>query len=623
MKTNRIIRLLLPCALGILLAACEQDDIGSDTGTLPEGMYPVEIFAVQEAESGGIQTRVTDPPGETQSQWSDGDKIFVKMYAEDDPNTVIATGEYKYDEEGKFVAEQGKGLYWPEPDKTYNFTGWYYPDKRNNDGNKTYSLSDQTNNLVYMMYGTGTGQYSSTQPLTMNFDHKLAKIRVTLNGVNQNNINDYEVSVKNYSKCSITDANEVIGTGSLQFIPMRKNLEDGSFEANVVPGQYPTGETELFQIKKKTDATNFQVATAKQSDVSFNVGHIHPYDISLGTKWISGIVLSAGQNPTINKDMFIQSPGGNNNITVSNKDGTPITITFDARVEIDNFTQLWQRDPVITIDENTEVILKVPRGEYNIKSYDGAAIVMKDGAKLTIMGDDKESSTLNVTVVLINTHQEYNLALKDNKSYVGIGADFGNNINLKGITIKNIKLKVEYQYDEPIRDDQQYFFSGVYNDAAIGLSHYHGNTSVVQSCDNITIDNADVTVFTADRNGEGACIGTGSFKLSFSNSVAYTIETISISNSKVTANAKDGGACIGFGVMKEEKSHSGTINNITITDTDLYLQTQKDPDAYANAYMVGCGKWLKQEYTNTEMTIGTMSINGTTLPAGSQGWNKE
>ena len=240
MKTNRIIRLLLPCALGILLAACVQEDIGSDTGTLPEGMYPVEIFAVQEAESGGIQTRVTDPPGsDNQSQWSNGDKIFVKMYKENDPNTVIATGEYKYDNtSSKFVAEQGKGLYWPDqnPSTQYKFTGWYYPNNRNNaNGNNTYSLSDQTNNLAYIMYcNDAIGHYG--EALKMTFKHKLAKIRVTLNEVDLTNINDYEVSVKNYSKCSITDANEVIGTGSLQFIPMRKNLEDGSFEANVVPG---------------------------------------------------------------------------------------------------------------------------------------------------------------------------------------------------------------------------------------------------------------------------------------------------------------------------------------------------------------------------------------------------
>ncbi|WP_455611204.1 hypothetical protein, partial [Bacteroides sp.] len=87
-----------------------------------------------------------DPKGSKRSHWSNGDKIFVKMYEENAPNTVIATGEYRYDGD-KFVADQGKGLYWPDLNQRtrYKFTGWYYPDNQDNaDGKKEYDLKNST-----------------------------------------------------------------------------------------------------------------------------------------------------------------------------------------------------------------------------------------------------------------------------------------------------------------------------------------------------------------------------------------------------------------------------------------------------------------------------------------------
>mgnify|MGYP000147962230 CR=1 FL=1 len=584
MKTNRIIRLLLPCALGILLAACVQEDIGSDTGTLPEGMYAVEIFAVQEAENGGIQTRVTDPPGNNRSQWSDGDKIFVKMYAEDDPNTVIATGEYSYDESTKkFIAVEKKGLYWPEPNKTYNFTGWYYPNNLDNaDGKKEYDLKNST----YIMYGEGNGQYGN--PLTMIFSHKLAKVRVKLQ--NSSTTGELSVSVWGHKKFKV-NGSELSGS-SWGLISMKK-MDDGSFEANVVPETYESMEFEIHQ--KNGDETT--VATAKQSTESkLNAGIIYPYTIDIrgNTEWVKEHDLKNKLEADITEDIILYytyvpsayaQSASPNTIKVANGVGVTITIR-DLKIGYKSANpSIWDMDvpvngPIMTIGEGAKVTLKV-KGEENLfyPTEGGAGIEMKNGSSLTIVGDGRENSKLSIITQ----------AGTETKGCPCIGSAYteSGSVELEGITIQDVTL-----------DLTQGGKYGYYSSAAIGLAHSH-EQSRNQSCKSIKIENSDVKIV---NRGDGACIGTGVLESAGkTRSFSYNIDQISITNSLIDAEAQHG-ACIGFGRRATEAKIDGTIGKIFIdNNTTLKLRAQGSLAGFKDGYTVGCGKI--SETASSEPTI--------------------
>lgn len=572
MKTNRIIRLLLPCALGILLAACGQEDIGSSTGTLPEGMYPVEIFAVQEAETGGIQTRVTDPPGsDNQSQWSDGDKIFVKM-------DNGSTGVYKYNG-GKFIAE-GKGLYWPDM-KLHKFTGWYYPDNQDNaDGKKEYNLD----NSVYIMYGEGNGQYGN--PLTMKFSHKLAKVRVTLQDFPTSG--EFSVSVWGYKKFKV-NGSELSGS-NWELISMKKNT-DGSFEANIVPGQYDNVKLQIC----KTENGQKTEATAKLSNnPTLTAGKIHPYVISLNpdTKWVKVLESVPSEGLTIDGDVII------NDNPSWNRNNRTINVTNNAHVTIrglnmgKDFSQ--SGNTAISIAESKHLTLKV-EGIYNeFHIANGAGIEMQNGSSLTIIGDGKEKSKLTIKTNAGSEGQS-NICIGSVSSHDTKGPT---EVLLEKIIIKDVSLELH-----------QGQVSGLFSAAAIGLSY---GVRANQSCKGIEIDNANITV---TNEGKGACIGIGAFNSSNLGDMSFNITDISINNSYIKATAEGGGACIGFGV-KEKDRITGEIGNITISQTSLELT------ANPGAFLVGRGQM------NTQVnppTIEKMTVNGETvdLVTSPGGWQQQ
>lgn len=565
MKTSRIIRLLLPCALGILLTACVQEDIGSDTGTLPEGMYPVEIFAVQEAENGGIQTRVTDPPGETQSQWSDGDKIFVKM-------DNGSTGVYKYNG-GKFIAE-GKGLYWPDM-KPHRFTGWYYPNNQDNaDGKKEYDLD----NSVYIMYGEGNGQYGT--PLEMSFSHKLAKIRVTLQDIPTSG--ELSVSVWGYKKFKV-NGSELSGS-NWDLISMKKNT-DGSFEANIVPGQYDNVKLQIC----KTENGQKTEATAKLPNQStLTAGKIHPYNILLkaGTEWVKVIESVPFEGLTIEDDVIINArPSldmGNRTIKVTKTANVTIRGLYMGMEH--NNTQSGQTAISIANDVNLTLTVEGNDNGFNISS--GAGIEMQNGSSLTIIGDGKEKSKLKIKTNA-GTLQQSNICI----GAVSCHKDGPTEVQLGKISIKDVSLELT----------QGSVVDSWYSAAAIGLSY--GLDSKGQSCDGIEIDNASVTV---TNNNEGACIGIGALQSYLSSAAeSFSITSILIKDSYIKATAKGGGACIGFGV-KTEKDMKGSIGNITISKTGLDLTTLSG----SGAFQVGRGKMNTQE--NPPTITNNIVVNGKT-----------
>ena len=173
MKKRHSIQILLAVAAIFLAAtACTQDELTDDT-RLPEGQYPLQIAAVTLGVEGGEaqpwgtpQTRVSENGDGTGSKWDGNEEIGVQIEGSTETATYIVQA-------GGTVTSNAP-LYWSDRDD-HTVTAWYPA------GDGTLDLSDQqTNGLAYLLSGTGTGDYRA--PVTLNFTHQLAKVRVTPTG---------------------------------------------------------------------------------------------------------------------------------------------------------------------------------------------------------------------------------------------------------------------------------------------------------------------------------------------------------------------------------------------------------------------------------------------------------
>ena len=215
-------------ALLLLLAACTQDELTDDT-RLPEGQYPLQIAAVTLGVEGGEaqpwgapQTRVSENGDGTGSvwDWNGTEMIGVQLGGETTTYTLNADKTLSTD----------APLYWQNT-QTATVTAWYPA----TDG--TLNLGDQSQNLAYLLSGTGTGDYLT--PVTLTFAHRLAKVRVTPTGDALGEVQSLQLYT--YTQCTYEKGTVVQGSQE-GWIEMKKceYTENGAtitcWEANVVPG---------------------------------------------------------------------------------------------------------------------------------------------------------------------------------------------------------------------------------------------------------------------------------------------------------------------------------------------------------------------------------------------------
>ena len=155
-------------AIFFAATACTQDELTDDT-RLPEGQYPLEITRITLGVEGGEaqpwgtpQTRVSESGDGTGSVFDAGDRFAVQIDGEEE------VGTYTVHDDHTVRAE--KPLYWSDTGE-HTVTAWYPAT------GGTLDLSDQSQSLAYLLYGTGSGNYQTQ--VTLNFTHALAKVRVT------------------------------------------------------------------------------------------------------------------------------------------------------------------------------------------------------------------------------------------------------------------------------------------------------------------------------------------------------------------------------------------------------------------------------------------------------------
>ena len=219
-----------PAAAALLLAtaACTTDEL-ADGNRLPEGQYPLEIARITLGVEGGEaqpwgtpQTRVSEIADGTGSVFDAGDLFAVQIDGEEE------VGTYTVQDDHTVRAETP--LYWSDRND-HTVTAWHPA----TDG--TIDLIDQSQSLAYLLSGTGTGKYPD--PVTLNFTHALAKVRITPSDDALGEVQSLQLYT--YTQCTYEKGNA--GQGSQEgWIEMKKceYTESGAtttcWEANVVPG---------------------------------------------------------------------------------------------------------------------------------------------------------------------------------------------------------------------------------------------------------------------------------------------------------------------------------------------------------------------------------------------------
>lgn len=259
MKKRHSIHLLLAAAALLLAtAACTKDEL-ADGNRLPEGQYPLEIARITLGVEGGEaqpwgapQTRVSEIADGTGSVFDAGDQFAVQIDGEEE------VGTYAVQDDHTVRAETP--LYWSDRND-HTVTAWYPA----TDG--TIDLSDQSQSLAYLLGGTGTGKYPD--PVTLNFTHALAKVRITPSDDALGEVQSLQLYT--YTLCTYEKGKT--GQGSQEgWIEMKKceYTENGAtitcWEANVVPD---------YEIKKLrangTEERNLSAAFTPEAGKFYNI----------------------------------------------------------------------------------------------------------------------------------------------------------------------------------------------------------------------------------------------------------------------------------------------------------------------------------------------------------------
>ena len=370
MKKRTLKTSYLWAALLLMFVACTQDELAEQAGILPEGKYPLQIGSVsitadvdqQPWSAGAPQTRVSENPDGNSSHWDYWDEIGVQI----EGSTKSGTFYLYYDYEWHPITP----VYW-EDTQAHKVRAWFPAD-----GN--VALDNQTKRLAYALYAkTAEAVDYKAGKIPLSFDHKLAKVRVKLEG--EKAADAKSVEIKTYTSCTLNADGTLTADGTEDFIPMVETTYNGAkcWEANVMPdhvikefrlngnegtlsddGLIPVaGMINTINIKASkspipedakpisgiyniSDDGNY-ILTGKLDGCQIHIGSGNPHiylkdaDISLNLDWKTPIYIQNG-NPTIHVI------GGNNTIKSDNSAGIYVhkssTVTITGRSREDKLT---------------------------------------------------------------------------------------------------------------------------------------------------------------------------------------------------------------------------------------------------------------------------------------------
>lgn len=288
----------------ILFTACTQDELAEQGTALPDGEYPLQIGSVSITAEASEEpwTRVTEKPDGSGSVWQPDDAITVSLDGE--------TATYTYDGS---AWTSDTPLYWKNT-QTAEVTAWYPA----TDG--VVNLSDQDRNgLTYVLRGTGTGNHQS--PVTLKFEHQLAKVRVVAKGTAE--VRD--ISIWNVPTICYIEEGKITGqdnstTGIIPMLSVEREGIGACWEASVGPDV----EIKYFSL----DGMNCELT----SPVTTQAGALHTITITANSKGTKTIDLSNGDYIINDDGTYYFSGTAGHAIRVTG--GNPNIYLEDAQISV-------------------------------------------------------------------------------------------------------------------------------------------------------------------------------------------------------------------------------------------------------------------------------------------------
>lgn len=526
---NKILNKWIFGAALLLFAACTQDELTEQAGTLPEGMYPLEISSVtlgaevssQPWGANVPQTRVSENTDRNSSKWDGGEVITVQLGDNKAPTTT-----YEVKNTDGTLELTGNQLYWAKRED--KVTAWY-PE------NGTIPLSNQSGGLAYVLQATAE-KAAYDKPVALDFSHQLAKIRVKLAGEKAGSVND--VKIESYTSCTNTNGTVSTDGATVGEITMYHLNGTNIYEANVVPGK----TIEKFKV-------NDGEWVALSTKVTPLKGQVH--EITIDVKKASLKPVDGKFTVNAGDDVLIKDYSGPASIVVNGNGNATITL--------DN-VQLTTENTAMEINSGATVTLNVVGTKNSLTSTNGSGIGAHENCNITIKGNGTGNSKLTVS-----SGEGHNVGV----GFITVAGTA--TYNYGDIEISDVTLSVTASTG-----------GGGTAGAAIGVTGSVAGWANRINCGNITINNSNIT---ANSKG-GAGIGTGVWSMQH-----LSMGVISITGSTVTVTSGDDGygwspACIGMGVVECGTPANGgvTIQKINIEKSKFNLTTNG-----RNTYKVGKG----------------------------------
>lgn len=288
----------------ILFTACTQDELAEQGTALPDGEYPLQIGSVSITAEASEEpwTRVTEKPDGSGSVWQPDDAITVSLNGE--------TAIYTYDGS---AWTSDTPLYWKNT-QTAEVTAWYPA----TDG-ALYLGGQDRNGLTYVLRGTGTGNHQS--PVTLKFEHQLAKVRVVAKGTAE--VRD--ISIWNVPTICYIEEGKITGqdnstTGIIPMLSVEREGIGACWEASVGPDV----EIKYFSL----DGMNCELT----SPVTTQAGALHTITITANSKGTKTIDLSNGDYIINDDGTYYFSGTAGHAIRVTG--GNPNIYLEDAQISV-------------------------------------------------------------------------------------------------------------------------------------------------------------------------------------------------------------------------------------------------------------------------------------------------
>lgn len=251
----------------LLAGSCEED---SSTQPLPESCYPLEISSITLSVevNGQPWTRVSESADGQSSVWDNGDEFYVKFDNYDD------TGTYRIADAAADEVEPVESLYWQSATQDGNLTAWHTTPSPTADG--TIDLSNQTDGLAYLLQARATATFG--QPVSLHFNHQLAKVRVELAATDGYTFTNPAVYLQSVTSCTLGTDGTFTPSGSTGYIATCKVASaTPCYEATVWPQTTADGFIRL------TDGEKEAQVKLEQS-VTLQAGYAYAFRITVRNK---------------------------------------------------------------------------------------------------------------------------------------------------------------------------------------------------------------------------------------------------------------------------------------------------------------------------------------------------